>query len=332
MEPRTSNLPPWPGWADDPPAPPPPPPRRVALPAALFVATCLSTYLVGGPAFAATLMSILLCHELGHFLQAVRYGVPASYPYFLPMPISPIGTMGAVIAMRPGIGDRKALFDIAVTGPLAGLVPALVASWIGLRWSEVTSLPDDGAVLTLGEPLAFRAMSALAFGDLPEGQDVLLHPVAFAGWVGLFITALNLVPIGQLDGGHILYALLRRRAHVVAQGLLVGAVVAVLTFGYWGWILMLGLLWWMGARHPPTADDTVPLGRGRRFLGWACFVVLVVGFTPEPFALSGPEEPPVRQAPGDDLARLEGLCAEGLGMPTPSLHSPFCATRCGTRW
>ena len=229
-------------------------------------------------------MTTLLAHELGHFLQARRYGVPASLPYFIPMPFSPIGTMGAVILMQPGRGDRRTLFDIAVTGPLAGLIPALLFSILGLQRSQVIQMAEQPAGLILGEPLLFRLLAYFTFGPLPEGQDIALHPLAFAGWVGIFITALNLIPIGQLDGGHILYSLLLKRAHVVAQALLLMAVVAVFMWGYWGWMLMIVLLMLMGPAHPPTANDHVPLGTGRTILGWASLFFVPLGFTPMPFS------------------------------------------------
>ncbi|HVX10408.1 MAG TPA: site-2 protease family protein [Pirellulales bacterium] len=260
--------------------------RRILLPAVLFVATCASTYQGRGLAFAAALMFILTTHELGHFIQAVRYRVPTSLPIFLPMPFSPIGTMGAVIAMQAHVGNRKALYDIGISGPLAGLVPALACSIIGLRLSEV--VPVDGRqALSLGEPLLFKLLSLLTLGPLDESQAVFLHPLAYAGWVGIFITGLNLIPIGQLDGGHVLYALLLRRAHRVATFMLFAAVVAVAVFGYWGWSVMLLLLFLMGAKHPPTADDNVPLGTGRIILGWLTLAFVVVGFTPQPFYLVG---------------------------------------------
>ena len=257
--------------------------RRIILPVVLFAVTCLSTYLVGGLPFSLALMFTLTAHELGHFLQARRYGVPASLPYFIPMPLTPIGTMGAVIVMQPGRGDRRTLFDIAITGPVAGLVPALVFCFLGLAWSQVVVLDDIPGTLALGEPLLFRFMSYLTFGPLTEGQDVMLHPVAFAGWVGLFITALNLIPIGQLDGGHVVYTLLGRRAHAVAKGLLFGAMAAVVVWGYWGWTLMIFLLMLMGPVHPPTANDFVALGSVRTVLGWCSLFLVPLGFTPVPF-------------------------------------------------
>jgi membrane-associated protease RseP (regulator of RpoE activity) len=272
----------------EPAAPPPVSARsrpRVVLPLLLFVATCISTLAVGGVAFSFAVMTILLCHEFGHFLQAARYRVPASLPYFIPMPGSPIGTMGAVIVMQPGMGNRRSLFDIGLTGPLAGLVPALLFSLVGLHWSQVVPTDGHSFGLTLGEPLIFKLMAYLVVGPLPTGTDIALHPVAYAGWVGIFITALNLFPIGQLDGGHVLYALLLRRAHGIAQGVLLAAMVAVVVFGYWGWSLMILLLMIMGPVHPPTANDYVPLGMGRTILGWASLLFVPLGFTPVPFSL-----------------------------------------------
>lgn len=257
--------------------------RRVLLPAVLFLATCVTTYLTGGVAFAVPLMFILTTHELGHFFQAVRYRVPASLPFFIPMPLSPIGTMGAVIGMQAHVGNRKALYDIGITGPLAGLVPAIACSVIGLRLSEVVEVAGRRDIVMLGEPLLFKLLSFLTFGPLTDTQDVLLHPLAYAGWVGIFITGLNLIPIGQLDGGHVLYALMLRRAHRIATFALFAAVVAVAVFGYWGWSLMLMLLFVIGPKHPPTADDTVPLGTARIILGWFTLGFVVLGFTPQPF-------------------------------------------------
>jgi membrane-associated protease RseP (regulator of RpoE activity) len=229
-------------------------------------------------------MITLTAHEMGHFLQARRYHVAASLPYFIPMPLSPIGTMGAVIGMRGGMGDRKSLFDIGITGPLAGLVPALLFSVVGLQLSEVRAVTPE-RTLSLGEPLLFKLLSYAVFGPLPEGSDVFLHPLAFAGWVGIFITALNMIPIGQLDGGHVLYALMRGKARFVSAALLAAAILAVTFGGYFGWTLMLVLLMLMGARHPPTANDDLELGLGRTVLGWLSLPFVFIGFTPTPFIM-----------------------------------------------
>ncbi len=255
------------------------PPHQIPLtPILLFLACCVTTYQVQGWAYAIPVMGILLCHELGHYLQARRYHVPASLPYFIPMPFGPIGTMGAVIAMRGHMGNRKALYDIGISGPLAGLVPTMICCLVGLSWSRVGTGPD-----TFGEPLLFQWMARWYFGPLSEGQTVLVHPLAFAGWVGMFITALNLIPIGQLDGGHVLYALLRKKARVVAWFLLYAAFAGVVLAGRYEWSLMLLLLVMIGPSHPPTADDDVPLGIGRIILGWLTLAFVFVGFTPTPF-------------------------------------------------
>lgn len=266
------------------------------LPLFLFPATCLSTFFVGwltfqsafqGFVYSASLMTILLCHEMGHYVQARRYWVPATLPYFLPVPIPPIGTMGAVIAMRPGVGDRKAIFDIGITGPLAGLAPTLIFAVVGLRYS-VPMVPTSETT-HIGFPLLMQALASFASPPVPEGMGLDMHPMAFAAWVGLLITSLNLIPIGQLDGGHVLYALLRQKAHRVASLFLMAATGAVvflaLVYHYPIWILMILLLLMMGPKHPPTADDSVPLGPTRVVLGWLTLAFVLVGFTPMPFAM-----------------------------------------------
>ena len=256
---------------------------RFWLPVALFVFTCASTLVVGGLAYAVSLMTILVCHEAGHFLQAKRYNVPASLPYFIPMPFTPIGTFGAVIAMRGRMGDRRSLFDIGITGPLAGLVPTLVFCVVGLYLSKVGKVDGSGGLM-LGEPLVFKAIGKLIFGTLPEGRDIILHPMAFAAWVGLLITSLNLLPIGQLDGGHVLYALMRDKAASIATLVLGAAVVAVVLLGYYWWTLMLILLMFMGPYHPPTSCDDMELGTVRTILGWSTLAFIFIGFTPTPLA------------------------------------------------
>jgi membrane-associated protease RseP (regulator of RpoE activity) len=292
-------------------SPPPPSPRRkrrTRLPLFLFIATCLSTFFVGaivkwydthdlrdaiedGLLYALPVMTILLCHEMGHFLQSVRYGVAASWPYFLPVPIPPIGTMGAVIFMEPRMGHRRALFDIGITGPLAGLIPTLICCFVGIQLSEIRhiypSIEYNPLNFVVGKPLLFDWILDWLGKPLPPHSYLDLHPIAFAGWVGLLITSLNLIPIGQLDGGHILYALLRKKAHFVAGILLFAAIVFVGMFQLWGWSVMLFLLLMMGPRHPPTANDNEPLGFFRYVLGWLTLAFVVVGFTPDPFPFLG---------------------------------------------
>jgi membrane-associated protease RseP (regulator of RpoE activity) len=273
--------------ATAPPLPEPYRPTRLTWkPVLLFAATCYTTTSVGnlvfpevgGLAYSIPLLVTLLCHEFGHFLQARRWRVTAGWPYFIPIPFPPLGTMGAVINMRGHMGNRRALFDIGISGPLAGLVPALAFSIIGLRWSSLVP-----GVNTIGMPALFGGLRYLILGPIPPGYYVDLHPMAYAGWVGIFITALNLIPIGQLDGGHVLYALLRRKAHIVAQILLIGALVGMMITNNWGWLLMILLLIFIGPNHPPTADDSLPLGRGRTILGWLTLCFMFIGFTPHPF-------------------------------------------------
>ncbi len=235
-------------------------------------------------------MTILLCHEMGHFIQAWRYGVYASLPYFIPFPLSPIGTFGAVIAMEPRKGDRRAVFDIGISGPLAGLVPTIVFCILGLCWSAPSAARPDPNEPLLGSSYLFGEMiSHFVPGGAAAGYVDLnsLHPVAVAGWVGLLITALNLFPIGQLDGGHILYGLLRRKAHLVASLVLVAAVVGTLRFHLWHWWLMLFLLMFLGTRHPPTADDDVSLGPWRCLLGWLTLAFMPLAFVPTPIGFLG---------------------------------------------
>jgi len=275
--------------------------RRVWLPLVLFVATCISTLMAGmsdpdthsswtqrfllGLEYAVPLMTILVCHEMGHFVQAWRYGVYASFPYFIPMPASPIGTMGAVIAMEARMGHRRALFDIGITGPLAGLVPTIICLVVGIKISTVVPVVNNFNSMVIGAPLIVKYIVEWVGTPVPAGYVLNLHPLAFAGWVGLLITSLNLIPIGQLDGGHVLYALLRKKANVIARILLALAAGAVVYYGLYMWILMIFLLIMMGPSHPPTADDEEPLGWPRIILGWLTLAFIPIGFTPMPFII-----------------------------------------------
>lgn len=273
--------------------PAPPPARRQPrfwLPVMLFLLTCFTTYRYGMGGFeiwyAVPLMGILLTHEFGHWLQARRYHVPASLPYFVPMPFPPLGTMGAVIVMRGRFGNRRTIFDIGITGPLAGLVPTLLCSVVGLYWSHVGPAPPVRMGGEFAEPLLFKGLVYLIFGELGPNETVYAHSLALAGWVGMLVTSLNLFPIGQLDGGHVLYALLRERAHPIASLVLLGAAAAVIYFGLYGWSVMLMLLALMGPKHPPTANDDEPIGPWRVALGWLTLAFVIVGFTPDPFLMN----------------------------------------------
>ncbi len=285
---------------------------RVAL--SLFAVTLLSTFWVGmmagggaispkyffqlplaaqlsliqsGLIYSGALLLILGCHEMGHYLQALRYGIDASFPYFIPMPISPFGTMGAVIIQREHAGDRKTLFDIAISGPLAGLVVALPLLYVGLSQTTSAPLPQNHTGIIYGDPIILRWMFETIHGPLPAGEEIILTPLVFAGWVGVFITSLNLIPVGQLDGGHILYALVRKKAYPVAIGCLALAIGYMVYQRQETYALLVGLLFLMGPFHPHTGDDEAPLGWPRIILGWLTLAFIIVGFTPNPIILPG---------------------------------------------
>jgi membrane-associated protease RseP (regulator of RpoE activity) len=239
--------------------------------------------LVNGLPFAGTLLAILVTHELGHFILSRLHRVPASLPLFIPGPPHFIGTFGAIIRMRGPILSRKALFDIGVAGPIAGFVVAVAALVIGLRLSQVVQA-ENAFGLHLGEPLLLQFVSWLVLGPLPEGADVVLHPVGFAAWFGLFVTSLNLIPIGQLDGGHVAYALWGSWQRTIALAML--PILLVLGFLGWpGWFLWAGMAGFIGLAHPPVLDPEVALGRMRIWVGWFALAIFALTFAPIPFSV-----------------------------------------------
>lgn len=236
-----------------------------------------------GIPFAATLLGILVTHELGHYVLSRLHGVPTSLPLFVPGLPHFVGTFGAIIRMRAPLTDRRALFDIGVAGPIAGFVVAVVALVIGLRLSTVVPIQTSYG-MHLGEPLLLQFASWMVIGPLAPTADVILHPVGFAAWFGLFITSLNLLPIGQLDGGHVAYALLGERQRSVAVALLP----ILMLFGWlgWkGWFLWVGLAGLMGLAHPPVRNPGRELGGMRLFIGWIALLIFVLTFSWEPFIL-----------------------------------------------
>jgi membrane-associated protease RseP (regulator of RpoE activity) len=249
----------------------------------LFILTVASTWLTGGPGYSIAIMLILLGHELGHYFMSQRHGVRATLPFFLPFPFSPFGTLGAVIRMESTISSRKALFDTGAAGPLISLCLSIPAIVIGLMFSEVipASHLREGTI-RLADPVLFSLIQRLVLGEIPENFDVLLHPIGYAGWVGLFVTALNLLPVGQLDGGHIAYALFGRKSRAIF--LVTIAVMAFITIFYNpGWLLMLILIILFGFRHPAPLDDQTPIDGKRKLMGGIAFLAFFLSFTPAPF-------------------------------------------------
>ncbi|MFC1627861.1 site-2 protease family protein [Gemmatimonadota bacterium] len=288
-----------------------------------FLVTLLSTFTVGagmaastldrpptlldGWIFAVPLLIILLCHEFGHYLQARRHGVAVSPPYFIPFP-NFIGTIGAFISIRSPIPNRRVLFDISAAGPLAGFVPSVIALLIGYQLSTVAPMVTGLDVLEFGDSLLTLGIQHLLIGPVPEGFEVWIHPIGLAGWVGLFVTMLNLIPIGTLDGGHLAYAFLGRRQWLVGRLVFLGMFVLGITVS-WLWLgfpfvfsLMIGITWvfmrltrktdthfiefWKGLllKHPPVPDES-PLDGKRRMVGWICLAIFVLCFIPVPLRL-----------------------------------------------
>ena len=276
--------------------------REFIIPIALFILTVATTIIAGalqkgvnpfqepfrlieGIPFSLTLLTILLTHEFGHFFASRRHGVKASFPYFIPAP-PPflVGTFGAVIKTRSPIMDKRALLDIGAIGPLAGFLTSIIMTVIGLNFSTIITLPEDKEVLGLGSSLIFSILSYLVIGAVPEGQDILLHPIAFAGWIGFFITSLNLLPIGQLDGGHIIYAVFGKW-HRLISITMIGILVIFGIFTWQGWLFWALLVTLLGIKHPPLMDGGVTLDRKRKIIGWLSLAVFVLTFIPLTIAI-----------------------------------------------
>lgn len=247
----------------------------------LFILTVGSTILVGGVWYCISIMAILLAHELGHFFMSRYYRIQSSLPFFIPFP-NLFGTLGAVILMRGRIRSRKALFDIGAAGPLVGFCLTIPAAIIGLELSEVVQLAQiEGISFRLGDSLLFSVLERIIIGNVPEGSEVVLHPLAFAAWVGLFVTALNLMPIGQLDGGHVVYAVFGRRSKTLFYLAAIGFGILGLFF-FPPWLLPLVLILLLGFRHPPPSDDETELDGRRKLLAVGIFSVFILSFIPVP--------------------------------------------------
>jgi membrane-associated protease RseP (regulator of RpoE activity) len=238
--------------------------------------------------YSGTILGILLAHEMGHYFYCRRYNLDASLPYFLPLPplVFLTGTLGAVIRIREPFRTKQELFDVGIAGPLAGLIVLVPALFYGLTLSTVVPAPTEGTVINLGEPLLFQWAASLVVGPVAQGSAINMHPMVFACWFGIFATALNLLPFGQLDGGHIVYSVFGDRIarRVSMMAVVVPAMLILLSSA---WILpaiLMALMWRViGLRHPPPLDPHEPLSRGRLVLAAVALAAFVVCFTPKPF-------------------------------------------------
>ena len=298
-----------------------PRPRRVALPVVLFLLTCVSTFWVGvckwtpnlieplwnvvaygnllqalelllanwqsGLIYMVSVLTILLLHEFGHFFMTLYYRVPASFPYFLPFPLNPLGTLGAVIGMQGNAADRKQIFDIGLAGPLAGLVAAVPIAYYGVSHLDLTGPPYGG--LGFRMPLLLDWFAKMTQVPGYQTGDIVflnqLNPWFVAGWVGMLVTGLNMMPVGQLDGGHVTYTLFGKTAHLIAQLAIVGAISYMVYHNNFMLALMVVLVLMMGPKHPPTLNDSVPLGIIRYVLGLASLSIPVLCFPPRVFEI-----------------------------------------------
>jgi membrane-associated protease RseP (regulator of RpoE activity) len=273
--------------------------------------------LSAGLSFSIPLMAILLAHEMGHYFASRRHGVEATLPYFIPAPFPSlffVGTFGAFIRMKTPPRTRRAMFEIGAAGPWAGFVVALLAVMLGLKLSKITPLDASAGGLNLGNSIIFWSISRVVLGVDPNTVNVDLHPIAFAGWLGLFVTTLNLLPVGQLDGGHVVYSLLGGRVHRVVSRLcwagcaLMVVVPYALGYDFWfGWLIWFGLVFFLGLGHPATVDAHTPLAGKRRIMAWATVALFILTFSPVPvsFVPPGPaqsqpqqEQQDPSQAPG----------------------------------
>ncbi len=264
--------------------------------------------LVHGLPFSFSLIAILGIHEMGHFVASRAWRVRATLPYFIPFPMSIIGTLGAVMRIRSRIPNRRALIDIGAAGPVAGFVVAVGALVYGLAHAQVVSVADfagQGAMV-FGDSLLTAWLQSWIVGPLPPGHDVMLHPVGFAGWLGLFVTVLNLLPVGQFDGGHIVYAVLGRHHYVVSRATVIGLIVfwaagpgyawtgSDVPWSDWitsrwpGWLVWAALALFLGSRHPPPVDPHTTLDASRKLLGVVSLIIFILCFIPRPISFLEP--------------------------------------------
>ena len=249
----------------------------------LTLVTTTYTTWIGGWSYSLPVLTILAAHEFGHYFYCRKYGVDASLPYFLPAPLPLTGTLGAVIRIRQAFPSKAALFDIAVAGPIAGFIALVPFLYISFRYQTAAYIPPETSIV-FGEPLLFKLVSYIWFGPLPQGFDETISPMGMAAWVGMLATALNLLPFGQLDGGHVAYALFGRKAWIVSlMTLLVTLLLTVLSLAYLlTAIIMLLMAILLRLHHPAVPDIEAPLDPGRKAIAAFVFLMFVLCFTPVP--------------------------------------------------
>ncbi len=244
--------------------------------------------LIRGFWYSGTLLAILGAHEMGHYLLCRHYNVDASLPYFIPAPVL-TGTFGAVIKIREAFPTRKILFDIGVAGPIGGFVVLVPTLFIGMAMSNVVPAPTEGGLLYLGEPLLFKLASYLMIGPVHDGYTINIHPMVFASWFGMLATALNLLPFGQLDGGHITYATLGRWSVPISLVTVGSAVIMTAFVSTVSWlfmaVVMVIMVFMLGPRHPRVLDEQEPLGRERTVIAIFALIMFILCFTPVPIQL-----------------------------------------------
>ncbi len=290
--------------------------------------------LLNGMKYSVPLMLILTAHEMGHYVYARYYGIACSPPFFIPMPfLNMFGTMGAVIVMRERMTRKHEVFDVGAAGPIAGFIVALPVMVIGVALSEVQYFDPATPAVSEGNNVLYWLAKYLIHGEFAPHHDINTHPMAWAGWLGMLVTTLNMMPVGQLDGGHIAYAMFGRGAERLSRafhrmvwlmGLTGLAALAAVNFGYApadtpflyfsSWIVWAILLRFIGHRHPPVDDEEVSLSAGRRVVGWVCFLIGALTFTPMPLRELIPVGPPAgvpREVQGEGGGVAQGQGGSG---------------------
>ncbi len=242
-----------------------------------------------GLQFALGLMLILVSHELGHYFMTLRYGVPSTPPLFIPFPLySPFGTMGAVIMMQSGSADRKQIFDIGLAGPLAGLVVAIPLIAYGILNPSPVPFAPEG-VMRMGQPLIIQWMAAIISPETASQYQMIANnqatPLLMAGWVGLLVTGINMMPLGQLDGGHVTFGLVGSKSIIIARAAFLAALSFMIYKQAMVFALMMILVLLMGLRHPPSSDDTKSLGPVRQIIGWCSLVIPILCVPANPITI-----------------------------------------------